>query len=90
MAHVKNTGRQPRGFWDDAYNHIVVMPGQEALINMNEGDYKKIQELLENEDDPKPFTLEGGHSAAKPKKGEAQIRQIEDKQTKAAEKDEKK
>jgi hypothetical protein len=84
MAHVKNTGNQPRGFYDDGFNHITVMPGQEALINMSEDYYKKLQELLEACDDPKPYELLGGAAAPKPKKGEPQVRQIEDKKTAAA------
>ncbi len=60
MATVKNTGVQPRGFWDEGFNHIVVAPGQEAQFNMSENDYKFNQKLLENCEDPKPYEISGG------------------------------
>jgi hypothetical protein len=60
MAKVKNIGRQPRGFYDDKHNQVVVAQGEEAEFNMKEADYKKQQELLEACPDPKPFEISGG------------------------------
>lgn len=65
MAKVKNTGQQPRGFWDEDGSNIVVLPGEEAEFNMSEADYKKNQELLEAEGDPPPFELSGGAGGVK-------------------------
>jgi hypothetical protein len=67
MTTVKNTGVQPRGFWDENFNHVVVPPGQEAQFNMSENDYKKNQEILENCGDPKPYEISGGAGGAKGK-----------------------
>jgi hypothetical protein len=60
MAKVKNIGRQPRGFYDEKHNLVVVAQGEEAEFNMKENDYKKQQELLEACGDPKPFEISGG------------------------------
>jgi hypothetical protein len=60
MAKVKNIGRQPRGFWDENYNHVTVAYGEEKEFNMSENDYKKLSEILEAEGDPAPYELTGG------------------------------
>ena len=60
MAKVKNLGRQPRGFWDESFNPVVVGYGEEKEFNMSENDYKKLQELLEAEGDFPPYELSGG------------------------------
>jgi hypothetical protein len=60
MAKVKNLGRQPRGFFDESYNHVIVAHGEEREFNMTENDYKKHQEILEAEGDMPPYELTGG------------------------------
>jgi hypothetical protein len=60
MAKIKNIGRQPRGFYNENHNLVVVAQGEEAELNMKDNDYKKIQQLLENCPDPKPFEISGG------------------------------
>jgi hypothetical protein len=76
MAKIKNTGKGPRGFYDEQGEHIVVQPGDEAEIKMTEADYEKVQELLKKEeelrekdpltkDDPPPFELSGGAGGKK-------------------------
>ena len=60
MAKVKNIGRQPRGFWDESFNHVIVGHGEEKEFNMSENDYNKLQEILEAEGDPAPYELSGG------------------------------
>jgi membrane protein involved in colicin uptake len=66
MAKIKNTGTQPRGFYDDQGNHIVVAPGEEAEFNMTEADYDKCVELAASEEPP-PYEISGGAGGVKPK-----------------------
>jgi hypothetical protein len=65
MAKVKNTGIQPRGFILEDGSQVVVKPGEEAEFNMTEADFKNLQKMLENADDPKPYELSGSHGGAK-------------------------
>lgn len=64
MAKVKNTGKQPRGFWDDQGNQVVVAPGDEREFNMTEADYKHLTELIKDEDPP-PYELSGSAGGVK-------------------------
>jgi len=95
MAKVKNTGRQPRGFFNDEGVQVTVMPGEEKEFNMSEADYKKVEEMAQMEDPPM-FEISGGHGGVKKlsakeqkeadaKKAEADAKKAADEQ-KAAEK----
>jgi len=64
MAKVKNTGRQPRGFFNDEGVQVTVMPGEEKEFNMSEADYKKCEELAQMEDPPL-YEITGGHGGVK-------------------------
>lgn len=64
MAKIRNTGRQPRGFFDEEGGHVVVAPGEEKEFNMTEEDFKKLQELAESED-PAPYEISGSHGGVK-------------------------
>lgn len=64
MAKIKNTGRQPRGFFTDEGTQVVVHPGQEAEFNMSEADFNKVKELAESED-PAPYEVSGSHGGVK-------------------------
>jgi len=66
MAHIKNIGRQPMGFFDDAGNNVVVQRGAEADIPMTEPYYAKLEAILAN-CDPKPYELTGGAGGKPPK-----------------------
>ena len=68
MAKIKNTGHQPRGFNTEEGGHVVVKPGEEAEFNMTEADFKHLQGVIENADDPKPFEISGSHGGVKAKK----------------------
>ena len=46
MAKVKNTGKGPVGFFDTDGKQCIVKPGEETEFNMNEADYKKVEECL--------------------------------------------
>ena len=65
MAKIKNTGTQPRGFYDADGTHVVVQPGEEVEVNMTEADYDKCVELAASEEPP-PYEISGG-AEAKPK-----------------------
>jgi hypothetical protein len=81
MAKIKNTGPQPRGFYDDQGAQVTIKPGEEAEVNLTEADYEKLQELLKKEkeaneesDDPnakdKPPSFEiGGGAGGKAQSG---------------------
>lgn len=64
MAKVKNTGNQPRGFYDEDGTHVVVPPGDEAEFNMTEADFKKAKEVAEGEDPP-AYEISGSHGGVK-------------------------
>ena len=64
MAKVKNTGRQPRGFFNDEGVQVTVQPGDEAEFNMTEADYKKCEEVAASEDPPL-YEISGGHGGVK-------------------------
>jgi hypothetical protein len=64
MAKIKNTGHQPRGFFDEEGNHVIVQPGEEAEFNMTEADFKKMQEVAQSEDPP-PYEISGSHGGVK-------------------------
>lgn len=68
MAKVKNTGGQPRGFFTEDGGHVTINPGEEKEFNMTEADFKHLQQVIENTDDPKPFELSGSHGGVKEKK----------------------
>jgi hypothetical protein len=70
MAKVKNTGRGPVGFFDEHGKQITIKPGEEAEFNMTEADYKKVEELLGDAPDPKPYEISGGHGGVAKKKPE--------------------
>jgi hypothetical protein len=53
MAKIKNTGPQPRGFYDDQGAQVTIKPGEEAEVNLTEADYEKLQELLKKEKEAK-------------------------------------
>lgn len=65
MAKVKNTGRQPRGFFDDKGNNVVIPPGGEATFPMTDAYYAKLEEILAR-CDPKPYELSGGGGGKSP------------------------
>ena len=71
MAKIKNTGKQPRGFFTDSGEHVVVEPGQEAEFNMTEADFNKVKELAEAED-PAPYEVSGSFGGVKPKTAKEQ------------------
>jgi hypothetical protein len=87
MAKVKNTGRQPRGFFTDEGTQVVVPPGGEMEFNMNEADYKKCEELAQM-DDPPLFEISGGHGGVKKlnakEQREADMKKAEDDRQRAS------
>jgi len=64
MAKVKNTGNQPRGFFTEEGDQVVVKPGEEAEFNMTEADFKKCKELADMEDPPL-YEISGSHGGVK-------------------------
>lgn len=64
MAKIKNTGKQPRGFFDEHGVQHTVPPGGEIEINMSEADYEKCEEVAKSED-PAPYEISGGAGGAK-------------------------
>ena len=64
MAKIKNTGNQPRGFFTDDGNQVVVQPGEEKEFNMTEADFAKVKELAEY-DDPPAFQISGSAGGVK-------------------------
>jgi hypothetical protein len=87
MAKIKNTGRQPRGFFTDEGTHVVVPPGGEAEFNMSEADYKHLEELVKMEDPPL-YEISGGHGGVKKlnakEQREADIKKAEEDAKKAS------
>ena len=66
MAHIKNIGKQPMGFFDENGNNVVVQRGAEADIPMTEPYYEKLETIL-SKCDPKPYELTGGAGGKPPK-----------------------
>jgi hypothetical protein len=64
MAKVKNTGKQPRGFFVDDGTQVVVAPGEEKEFNMTEADFNKVKELAAQEDPPL-YEISGSHAGVK-------------------------
>jgi hypothetical protein len=77
MAKIKNTGGQPRGFYTEEGNHVIVAPGEEKEFNMTEADFKNLQQTLEGMGDPKPYELSGSHGGVKPEKKAAKEGEVE-------------
>ena len=69
MAKIKNVGDQPRGFFTDQGEHVVVEPGDEAEFNMTEADFNKLKELNENEGEKPPLEIGGSFGGVKAKSG---------------------
>ena len=70
MAKIKNVGDQPRGFFTDQGDHVVIEPGDEAEFNMTEADFNKLKELneAENAENP-PLEIGGSFGGVKAKQG---------------------
>jgi hypothetical protein len=66
MAHIRNIGKQPMGFFDETGNSHVVQRGAEADIPMTEPYYAKLEAIL-SKCDPKPYELTGGAGGKPPK-----------------------
>jgi len=64
MAKIKNTGKQPRGFFNDEGVQVTLQPGEEKEFNMTEADFNKIKELAESEDPP-PCEISGSFGGVK-------------------------
>jgi hypothetical protein len=60
MATIKNTGRQPMGFYDETHKHFIVKPGEEITIAISDGYYAKLEGMLEKCGDRKPYEISGG------------------------------
>jgi hypothetical protein len=60
MATIKNIGRQPMGFYDEAHKHVIVRPGEEITIAISDGYYAKLEGMLAKCGDRKPYELSGG------------------------------
>ena len=87
MAKIKNTGNQPRGFFNDEGVQVTLQPGEEKEFNMTEADFNKIKELAESED-PAPFEIGGSFGGVKrltaKQQQEADAKKAEDDAKKAA------
>lgn len=64
MAKVKNTGNQPRGFFTEEGEQIVVGVGEEREFNMTEADFAKCKEVAASED-PSPYEISGSPGGVK-------------------------
>ena len=64
MAKVKNTGKQPRGFFTEEGGQVFVAPGEEAEFNMTKADFEKCKEIAEF-DDPPLYEISGSPGGVK-------------------------